>query len=78
VAKAKKEQELNLMKQTEKHRLEKEHRIKHLQMNQRKQEFLQKLTRDKLEAEEKEFRKFSNKKEKLKRKRIKALFDAEF
>ena len=52
--------------------------MKHLQMNQRKQEFLQKLTRDKLEHEEKEFQLFTNKKERLKRQRIKALFDAEF
>ena len=38
---------------------------------------MQQLNKDKIEQEDKEFKAYTNKKEKLKKQRIKALFDAE-
>ena len=46
-------------------------------MEQRRQEFNREVYRSQLEQQERELQKYSKKKERLKQKRVKALFDAE-
>ena len=74
---AKEKQAKELLVRAEQHRLEKEDRMKHQQISLKKHEYLQHVHKKKIAEEDKEFKQYINKKEKLKKKRIKALFDAE-
>lgn len=77
LVKNRKKQAMEELKHKEKNRLEKDNKHKFMERKQRQQEFMLQVTKDKLTEEAEEFKKFHEKKERLKQKRVKALFDAE-
>ena len=70
--------EFDQMKKSEENRLKNEDKQKFREIKKKQHEFMVQLNKDRMDEEEKEFKKYLTKKEKLKQQRIKAFFDAEY